>query len=319
MKKIFNILSFFDGMSCGYYAAKKSGIKVKNYIAAEIKPHAIKLTKHHNPDTIHIGDVKKVHVTSIGIEIDKSFSSMSVLGIIPDLFIGGSPCQNISHLQPGKNIHDEKSVLFFEYLRVLKEIKLVNPNIIFLLENVVGDKESIDLISELLGVKPIRINASLVSYQSRDRYYWTNIPNVTIPDDLNISFQDYKETDPIELNKYSVNDTPSRRGMWGNGINGKCPNVTFRKKINCLTCKQDRWSNAGLVEHGNFCRYLTRAELEQAQGLPKGYTDILSYNQASDLLGDGWNVDVISHIFSHIDTNIPPIVSKQLELEMIFN
>ena len=88
--------------------------------------------------------------------------------------------------------------------------------------------------------------------------------------------------------------------MWGNGIDGKCPNVTNREKVNCLTRKQDRWSNSGLIEFDNFCRYLTRRELELAQTVPVGYTDIVSYNQAQDLLGDGWTIDVITHILKGI-------------------
>ena len=88
--------------------------------------------------------------------------------------------------------------------------------------------------------------------------------------------------------------------MWGNGIDGKCPNVTYRDKVNCLARKQDRWSNSGLVEFEDFCRFLTRRELEKAQTVPIGYTDIVSDKQAEDLLGDGWTVDVISHILKNL-------------------
>lgn len=272
-----NIFSAFDGMSCMQLAAAKSKIKVKKYFASEIKKHAIKVTKANFSNTIHVGDIMNVNW----------FGYPKI-----DILVGGSPCQDISNLRPGNNIYDEKSKLFFQFLRLKREF---NPKY-FLLENVVGDKESIDKITELMEVDPIRINSALLSFQKRDRYYWTNIPNVTIPQDKKISFQDYKSTDEEYLKLFKVNKTPSREIMW----NGKCPNVTYRDKINCLTCKQDRWNNAGLVEYGDFCRYLTTRELELAQTVPVGYTDCLSINQAADVLGDGWTVDVISHILSHI-------------------
>jgi site-specific DNA-cytosine methylase len=280
-----NVLSLFDGMSCGQIALERNGIKVDKYYASEIKKHAIKVTQFNYPNTIQLGDVN-------GIDVKK----------LPkiDLLIGGSPCQNISPLRniskKNKGIYDTKSKLFFSYYNILNTLK---PKY-FLLENVNGHKESINAISQWLGVEPIRINSSLVSFQKRERLYWTNIPNITILADKNISFQDCKETDFEICKQYKVKRTSSREGMWGNGINGKCPNVTYRDKLNCLTCKQDRWNNAGLVEFEDFCRYLTVKECEMAQTVPVGYTQCLTRAQAYDVLGDGWTVDVISHILSHI-------------------
>lgn len=269
-----NVLSLFDGMSCGRIALERAGIHVANYFASEIKKHAIKCALDNYPDTKQIGCVTKIDV-----------------GILPkiDLLIGGSPCQDISNLKPTGDIYDEKSRLFFEYLRIKNQVK---PKY-FLLENVVGDKESIKIITDLMQVDPIRINSSLVSFQRRDRYYWTNIPAVAIPEDRGINFQDFKDTDENYCDLFRVNKTPSRVTMW----ESKCPNVTHREKINCLTCKQDRWNNAGLVEYKDFCRYLTTRELELSQNVPIGYTRSVSINQAADLLGDGWTVDVIAHIF----------------------
>jgi len=284
-----NVLSLFDGMSCGRIALDRAGIKVNNYYASEIKKHAIKCALDNYPDIKYLGDVKNIHVTNFGIEVDLPHSSMRVISDNIDLLIGGSPCQDISNLKTGGDVYSEKSRLFFEYLRIKKEL---NPKY-FLLENVVGDKESIKTITNLMEVEPIRINSSLVSFQKRDRYYWTNIPGVSLPEDKKISFQDYKDTDEEYLKLFKVNKTPSRINMW----ESKCPNVTHREKINCLTCKQDRWNNAGLIEYQGFCRYLTTRELELAQNVPIGYTKSLSINQAADLLGDGWTVDVIAHIF----------------------
>lgn len=194
----------------------------------------------------------------------------------------------------------QKSKLFYEYLRLLDSIK---PRY-FLLENVKMKKESEKQINEYLGVKGIHINSNLVSYQNRPRIYWTNIPDVTVPTNKNIDFQDYKDTDYEYCKKFKVRKTPSRERMWNNG-NGKenitsCNNITYSKKIGCLTRKQDRSPNSGLIEFEDFCRYLTRREIELAQTLPEGYTNSLSYNQMQDVCGDGWTVDVIAHIFSFL-------------------
>lgn len=214
-------------------------------------------------------------------------------------------CQNFSTARACKyeidGLEGDKSRLFYEYLRLLKEI---NPKY-FLLENVKMKDKHYNELNDYLGVKGIYINSRLVSYQNRPRYYWTNIPNVTIPEDRHISFQDYKETDPEICRQYKLNPTPSRIKMWNNGEGknalGTCANVTNSDIVYCLTRKQDRSPNSGLVACEDFARFLTRRELEQAQTVPVGYTDILSYGQMQDLCGDGWTVDVISHILGHID------------------
>ena len=213
-------------------------------------------------------------------------------------------CQNFSSARASMHkidgLEGDKSKLFYEYLRILKEI---NPKY-FLLENVKMKKESEEQLNEYMGVKGIHINSNLVSYQNRPRIYWTNIPNVTIPEDKNINFQDYKETDIDECRKYLLKKTPSRIRMWNNGVGGKgqttCSNITNSKKIFCITRKQDRCPNSGLIECDDFARFLTRRELELGQTLPIGYTDILTYNQMQDLCGDGWTVDVIVHILKNI-------------------
>lgn len=190
--------------------------------------------------------------------------------------------------------------MFYEYLRLLKTIK---PKY-FLLENVKMNKEEEEIISNHLGVSGIHINSNLVSYQNRPRIYWTNIPGVIPPIDKHISFQDYKETENEVCKEYIVPKTSSRIKMWNNG-EGKngiytAENVTYKDKINTVTRKQDRTPNSGLVEYKDWCRFLTRHELEQAQTLPIDYTKILTYNQMQDVVGDGWTVDVIAHILSFI-------------------
>lgn len=277
--KIKNVLSLFDGMSCGQIALGRAGIEYDNYYASEIKEHAIKVTQHNYPETIQVGDVTKL-------------SSVDLPEI--DLLIGGSPCQDFSvgNLER-RGLKGDKSKLFYEYLRLLNQLKPTH----FLLENVRMTDESRDALSEYLGVEPIFIDSIDFCYQTRKRYYWTNIP-VGEWKPKNVNFQDYKDTDYEYCKKFKVKKTPSRVAMWV----GKCPNVTNRSYINCLTTKQDRRNNAGLIEFEDFCRYLTRREMELAQTVPVGYTDCVSIRQAEDLLGDGWTVDVIAHIFNGMKT-----------------
>ena len=294
-----NVLSLFDGMSCGQLALQKANIKVDNYYASEIKKHAIELTQYHFPNTIQLGDITKLSYKNGVLYSENGTFNVGHI----DLLIGGSPCQNFSiiNINNMSGLKGSKSRLFYEYLRLLDEVK---PTY-FLLENVRMKKEYYEELNHYLGVNGIEINSNLVSYQNRVRYYWTNIPNVSLPIDKNINFQDYKETDYEICKQYKVNRTPSRERMWcnGKGTGGlkSCKNITYESKISCITRKQDRSPNSGLIEFDDFCRYLTRKELELGQTLPEGYTNILSYNKAQDVIGDGWTVDVIAHILSFIN------------------
>jgi C-5 cytosine-specific DNA methylase len=294
-----NVLSLFDGMSCGQIALERLGIKVDNYYASEIKPIAIKLTKEKYPNTIHIGDVTKVGYSN-GI----LYTEFGEIKTKIDLVIGGSPCQDFSPLKANnaKGLEGDKSHLFYAYLRILRE---VNPKY-FLLENVKMKADSKQSLDDWLGVEGIYINSNLVSFQNRPRYYWTNIPGVIIPVDKKIDFQKYKDVDHEYCKQFKVNRTPSRERMWndGKGRNsfvGGCDNKTHANKINCITRKQDRSPNSGLIEFEDFCRYLTRREIELGQTLEPGWCDSLSYNQMQDLCGDGWTIDVIAHILSFTD------------------
>ena len=303
MTKEITVLSLFDGMSCGRIALDKLGITPKNYYASEVDKHAIKVSKDNWNDITHIGDVTKVSYKD-GVLYTEHGQYITDI----DLLIGGSPCQDFSSAkafgsngEAPKGLDGDKSGLFYHYLRILEEIKEYNPNVQWLLENVKMKKSSKESLDSYLGTIGIYINSSLLSFQKRARYYWTNF-EFSIPQDKNISFQDYKESSP--LSTYKLNPTASRIRMWadGNGGDGlgSCANVTHADKIYCLTTKQDRCPNSGLVEYEDFCRYLTREELEQAQTVPLGYTKCLSYNQACAVLGNGWTVDVIVNILSHM-------------------
>lgn len=172
-----NVLSLFDGMSCGRIALERCGFTVKNYWASEIDKYAMTVAKANWPDMVHIGDVRDV----IWPEM---FDGEPI-----DLLIGGSPCQGFSWAGKRLNFEDPRSKLFFEFVRVLREAK---PKW-FLLENVNMKQEFQDIISEQLGVKPIRINSNIVSAQNRDRLYWTNIPMSSMPENKRIVLKDILE------------------------------------------------------------------------------------------------------------------------------
>ena len=171
-----NVLSLFDGLSCGNIALEKAGIKVDNYFASEVDKYAIQIANKNYPGIIQLGDVTKFDETKLP-KID--------------LLIGGSPCQGFSFAGKQLNFDDPRSKLFFVYAYMLKQLK---PKY-FLLENVRMAKQSQDVISEYLGVQPIKINSGLVSAQNRVRLYWTNIPNVTQPEDKGLKLKDILEID----------------------------------------------------------------------------------------------------------------------------
>lgn len=308
------VLSLFDGISCGRIALGRVGIELDSYFASEVKQCAIKLTKHHYPDTIHIGDVNKIRYKNGILYTEKGQWETQI-----DFLIGGSPCQDFSPAKwmnfESKGLEGEKSKLFYQYLRILKE---VNPKYFFL-ENVKMKDDSEEALNEFLGVKGIYINSNLVSFQNRPRLYWTNIPNVTVPQDKGISFQVYKSSDHDYCKKFKLKRTPYREKMWNNG-QGKndmrlgCLNITHSDKIHTLTRKQDRNPNSGLIEFEDFCRYLTREEIEKAQTLPAGYTDILSWGQMQDVCGDCWTVDVVAHVFKNLGKE-PIVVNRKLKEE----
>ena len=180
-----NVLSLFDGMSCGQIALNRLGIKYNNYYAAEIDKYAIEVTKKNFPNTIHLGDVTKVKAADLEPI---------------DLLMGGSPCQGFSFAGKQLNFDDPRSALFFEFVRLLKECK---PKY-FLLENVRMKKIYQDVITEHLGVEPIMINSSLLSAQNRLRLYWTNIPGVKQPEDKGLVLRDileYEQTSVSELSE----------------------------------------------------------------------------------------------------------------------
>lgn len=187
----FNVLSLFDGISCGRVALERAGIQVNKYYACEIDKYAIKVAQKNFPDTIQLGDVRHIKTDTLdGIQLLSSI----------DLLIGGSPCQGFSVAGQQLNFDDPRSQLFFEYVRILQNIQKYNPNVKFLLENVKMKKQWQDIISEFLGVEPVLINSALVSAQNRQRLYWANFP-ITQPEDKGIYLKDIIQHGEVDREK----------------------------------------------------------------------------------------------------------------------
>lgn len=297
MKQSINVLSLFDGMSCGQIALRELGVKVNRYYASEIDKFAIAQTQLNFPDTIQLGDVTKV-------------SAKNLPKI--DLLIGGSPCQGFSFAGKQLNFNDPRSKLFFEFVRILKECREINPDVKFMLENVRMKREYEQVISETLGVKPVMINSALVSAQNRVRLYWSNIR--TAPDGL---FE--VKTDIPQ---------PEDKGLCGYDILGTCHLQRRQRRIIQINeskesggkepYQQNRiYKPCGLLPalsagHGGHApkiqlpnggvRRLTLNECAELQTIPNWYKWGCSRVQSNIMLGNGWTVDVIKHIFSYLPT-----------------
>lgn len=312
------VLSIFDGISCARVALERAGIPVEAYYASEIDKYAIQISQKNYPDIIPMGDIKNIKLTSYWRHTKYI-----------DLLIGGSPCQDLSIAKKNrKGLDGERSGLFWEYVRILKEVK---PKY-FILENVNSmPKEAKELITKTLGVEPIMINASLVSAQNRKRLFWTNIPNVTQPEDRGILLKDIVETNVNEVYQY-------RRTYYRRNISGKCPTLTANmgtggnnvpyvisasvrgrylvegKRKDTFGAKTKQYLELGhdkahsltsvdkdsLVYDGNILRKLTPIECERLQGLPDNYTEGVSNTQRYKALGNAFNCDVVAWILSFI-------------------
>ena len=271
-----NVLSLFDGISCGQLALQRAGIDVGKYYSSEIDPYTVKVTQRNFPNTIQLGDITNIK----GEDLPKI-----------DLLIGGSPCQGFSILGKQLNFEDSRSKLFFEFVRLLKETK---PKY-FLLENVVMKQEGQDIISEQLGVKPIHINSKLLSAQNRPRLYWTNIPNIQQPKDLGLKICDVVEP------KFS-DEYPNYLDLYFNEKKRKDIVQHYKSKASCLTATMYKGQVNSYCknEFGEIYKY-TPQDCEILQTLPINYTEGISNTQRFKALGNGWTVDVIAHIFKNIE------------------
>ena len=281
------VLSLFDGISCGRLALERAGIPVERYVAYEIEPNAIKISRKNWPDIEHYGDVTKADFTQY-----RDF----------DLLIGGSPCQSLSIVQSKtrKNL-DGKSKLFFEFVRAMEETR---PKW-FLFENVASmNEESKQVISDLLGCEPVYISSKVFSAQDRPRLYWTNIPFDRVlppdcPDVLKNVLQPESEIPekmyynaPL-LNVDMTKQVCAELDIKNNEMHRRVFNPEF--KCHTLTCVSGGHQQKKVLVNGR-CRKLTPIEYERLQTLPDNYTEGVSDTARYTAVGNGWTVDVIAYI-----------------------
>ena len=311
-----NVLSLFDGISCGMIALERANIKVNNYYSSEIEKSAIDISKKNYPNIIRLGDI-----TEINEDVLKTLPKI-------DLILAGSPCQGFSRNGNMANFEHNQSKLFFDFIRILNWIKdNNNQDVKFLLENVEMKKEYRDIITSFVKVEPLDINSRLVSAQNRPRVYWTNIDNASIPNDRNINLYDILDLDKEynlishqgikidasfnEKEKHLINvvngevriSQATKQGYIvaddGDGINLSFPTSKTRrgrvvkKKSNTL----DKQCNV-CVYYNGILRKLSLTELERLQTLPDKYTSGVSDVKRKGVIGNGWTVDVIAHILN---------------------
>lgn len=376
MKTGINVVSFFDGMACGFVALKRDGIKVNKYYAFEIDKYTIKIAQKNHPEIIELGDVNNW----------KNFQDIET----PDLIIAGSPCQGFSVAGKGLNFEDPRSKLFFVFVDALNFWKEKNPSIKFLLENVKMKKEWVEVINQYTGVEPVEINSALVSAQNRKRLYWTNIEGVTQPEDRGLVLRDILEGGEVDrLKSYCVDANyfkgENEKSYFGKGrrqlvfnsikrigtasdINGhdilkriyspegksptldtqtggnrqpkvpvqfylsedqlekikhqkgaksikrkvgsfeytykegaiKFPNPLESKSQTLVAAGQSTSRSTTIIKDEYHYRKLTPLECERLQTLDDNYTSGVSNTQRYKMVGNGWTVEVIRHIFSFL-------------------
>lgn len=306
-------------MEVGRLACERAGVPIDKYYSSEIDKYAIQVSKANWPDIIHLGDVTKVYGCTL-----------------PDihLLLGGSPCQD---LRPGRGgLKGPKSKLFYEYVRVKREIEEYNPKLYFGFENTakikIADKT---IITELLGVEPVLINSALLGAQNRLRYYWSNIPFLGQPDDKGITLSSIIEIESPE--KYNVTNkfierfkrkhpnftgkiNPEKTGTLNTGNNsGKgCIDrgTTLLKVIAHSSHTRQGRGQGGkgplqredgksycldtsigtYIQYGDVFRRLMPVECERLQTIPDNYSACVSDNQRYIMLGNAWHADTIKHL-----------------------
>lgn len=304
-----NVLSLFDGMSCGRIALDELDMSVEEYFASEINKYAIEVTQGNYPDTIQLGDIK---------DMDKG--TLSDLPKI-DLLIGGSPCQNLSiatidRIKHNQGLEGEKSKLFYEYMRVLEWVKQNNnKNVKFLLENVgsMKDKDK-EIITAAMEVDPINLDSANFSAQNRDRYYWTNIKvdsqiptNNTVLSDIILTPEEVKQQETGRMKVWYDEDFEYIDSD-GNveailDINGHDILKRIQKKSHkCATLTTCTGGNRQkkIIQDGK-ARKLLPIEYERLQTVPDNYTKGVSNTRRYNMLGNGWTVEVIKFILKHLE------------------
>ena len=294
-----NILSLFDGLSCGQIALKELGVKVDKYYASEVDKFAIEQTQLNFPNTIQLGDVTKWR------EWDIDWSSI-------DLVIGGFCCQSFSMAGHQKGFDDERGQLFFIFADIISNVLKHNPKAKFLGENVKMAERHQAVINNRLGLLPVEINSSLVSAQNRVRLYWSNIKvkevglfgekhtDIPQPKDRNIYLKDVLEEEVDD--KYYLSDKMIK-GLMNRPKTFdtfKPVPLTYNGKGGCLTARMFKMGAQDNYINNNGIRRLTPTECARLQTIPDWYKWECSGTQQYKMLGNGWTVEVIKHIFSFI-------------------
>ena len=292
-EKGINVLSLFDGISITQLALTQLNTPINNYYASEIDKNPIKVTQHHFPGTIQLGDVRNINTSELPPI---------------DLMAFGSPCQDLCSLRKNRTgLAGEKSSLFYEALRILQEVK---PKY-FLMENVASmSKQDRKIISDLLGVEPIQINSSLVGPALRNRLYWTNIPNVTIPIDNKIILQKSVENgwvDKRKANAILTKNVPYTRNGLIRYLTRSIGQIVFLDKSFCYEPKETKLElieSMTDIEVKQLFRPFTILELEHMQTLPDGYVgEILKKTPSHHAIGNSFTLEVIKHLLSYADFN----------------
>ena len=291
-----NVLSMFDGMSCGQLALQRAGVKVNKYFSSEIDKHAIAVTQANFPGTVQLGDIQTIGKSEIE-ELKKHTI---------DLVIGGSPCQGLSFAGKNLNFDDPRSKLFFNFVGILKALK---PRY-FLLENVRMNKRSQSKITELLGVEPVVINSNLVSAQNRHRLYWTNIP-FDMPEDRGLVLQDILQPAEEVDAKYSAGERLLANFKGGNQLNSSYKSQAntihdIEKPSPALMAGTHGYAhghiNLGISpDNKKIIRKLTPTEFARLQTVPDSYCGGATDTQKYKMLGNGWTVDVVANIFKGVN------------------
>lgn len=296
-----NVLSLFDGISCGRVALDRAGINVKNYYASEVDKYAIKISEANYPDIIRLGDVTNWK------NWDIDWKSI-------DLLIGGSPCQGFSFAGKQLAFDDPRSKLFFEYVEILKHIRRKNPKIRFLLENVPMAKKFQDVITGYLRVPPVLINSALVNAQDRKRLYWANW-NIVQPDDSGVFLVDILQQDLTQEELDRVKCSKGWVKWWRKNSEFQqkkkysqiCNNA---EKAITLTARMYASWNGNFIETKDGFRKLTAIECCRLMGLSDNYTNFVSLAQQYICLGNAWEVKTVTGIFTTI--NNPKTTQERL-------
>jgi len=277
-----NVLSLFNGMGTLRQALSDMNIKVNKYYSSEIKPYAIELQQHHFPDVIQVGDINNWK------EWDIDWATIDFIG-------SGSPCQDLSAAGKRAGINGSRSSLFFVFIEILEHVKKLNPNVIFLQENVgSASKKDVGIMSRASGVYPTRINSKLLTAQMRDRYYWTNIRtkqtmfdvevDIPQPKDKGIKLNDILTSGKAKSDKHNCLNTGSGKGG------------TQRYLIH----RNNTTGMLTLIWDNNEWRTCNKIEMCRMQGFDDNYCDTITKIKAGSLLGDGWTLPIIKHILSFL-------------------